>query len=137
MLKRYRKQLLICKRRNPRFSDIFILLNIIHNIVFVIAPFQIEITLFFRSAQEKDDAILDEESEEEEEQELMETADHQKGEDQWEISRGVSFYDLEGLKTKADSKCCNDNFQKNDMLLFDDKDEEEDEDDIDKYFRGI
>ena len=52
----------------------------------------------------------------------METADHQKGEDQWEISTGVFFYDLEGLKTKTDSKCCNDNFQKNDMLLFDDKD---------------
>ena len=67
----------------------------------------------------------------------METADHQKGEDQWEISRGFSFYDLEGLKTETDSKCCNHNFQKNDMLLFEDKDEEEDEDDIDKYFRGI
>ena len=135
MLKRYRKQLLICKRRSPRFSDIFILLNII--IVFVIAPFYIEIKLFFRSAQEKDDAILDEESEEEDEQELVETADLHKGEDQWEISREVSLYDLEGPKTKTDSECCNDNFQKNDMLLFDDKDEEEDEDDIDKYFKGI
>ena len=67
----------------------------------------------------------------------METADLHKGEDQWEISREVSLYDLECLKTKTDSKCCNDNFQNNDMLLFDDKDEEEDEDDIDKYFKGI
>ena len=63
----------------------------------------------------------------------METADLDKGEYQWEISREVSLYDLEVPKTKTDSECCNDNFQKNDMLLFDDKDEEEDEDDIDKY----
>ena len=98
----------------------------------------IEITLFFRSAQEKDDAILDEESEEEEAQELVETADLHKGEDQWEINREVSLYDLECPKTKTDSEYCNDNnFQKSDMLLFDDKDEEEDEDDIDKYFKGI
>ena len=67
----------------------------------------------------------------------METADLHKNEDQWEISREVSLYDLEGPKTKTDSECCNDNFKKNDMLLFDDKDEEEDEDDIDKYFKGI
>ena len=93
--------------------------------------------LFFRSAQEKDDDILDEESEEEEEQELVETADLHKGEDQWGISRVVSLHNLEGLKTKTDLECCNDNFQKGDMLLFDDKDEGEDEDDIEKYFRGI